>query len=387
MSGPRSAVVVSGVLALFLAVSGCTAESPSQRVLPSATGPAATPRPTPAITDVWEPGSLAFGPDGTLYTTDCVRGHVFAIDPDGAVSVFAGNGESSTSGSLPTDDVPAVDSPVHCPAGIGFDSNGNLLVVDHASNRIRSIDVTGIIHTIVGGGPPGTSSNDGDLAGDGGPAIEATLQEPVGIAFDEEGNLYFADRDNHAVRKVGLDGIITTVAGTGDPGFSGDGGLATDAQLERPQDVAVDAAGNLYIADAVNNRIRMVDTAGIITTFAGSGAGSGPDVDPCRSGLATDAIVPDPVEVVIGPPGAVYFSSDDGQAVCRVEGQSIERIAGTGQRGFSGDGGPAVDAEFDLPGGLIFDIDGNLFISDSGNHRIRKVDTAGIITTHAGPQD
>jgi len=383
MSRRRSTLIASGLLGLVIVASGCGTES----VSPSPTGPAATSHPTPAITDVWEPGSLAFDAAGTLYTTDCVRGHVFAIDASGAVSVFAGNGESSSSGAPPKDGVAATESPIHCPAGIGFDSNGNLLVVDHASNRIRSIAADGIIQTIVGGGPPGTSSNDGDLAGDGGPALEATLQEPVGIAFDAEGNLYFADRDNHAVRRVDLDGLITTVAGTGDPGFSGDGGLATEAQLERPQDVAVDADGNLYIADGVNNRIRMVDVAGIITTFAGSGAGGGPSVDPCRSGPATDATVPNPVEVVIGPSGAVYFSSDDGQVVCRVEGQSIASVAGTGDSGFAGDGGAAVDAEFQLPGGLIFDSDGNLFISDSGNHRIRVVSLDGIITTYAGPRE
>jgi sugar lactone lactonase YvrE len=339
-----------------------------------------TPQPTPLITKVWEPGSLAVGSDGTLYATDCTRGRIFAIDPEGVVSIFAGAGHSSTSGAIPVEGMLATEADIHCPAGIGFDAAGNLIIVEHASNRIRSIGADGTINTIVGGGPPGTSTDDGDLAGDGGPALEATLQEPVGIAFDAAGNLYFADRDNHAVRKVDASGIILTVAGTGEPGYSGDGGPAVAAQLERPQDVAVDEGGNLYITDSVNNRIRRVDIAGTITTFAGTGE-SGYSGD---GGPATDAMLANPVEVVIARSGEVYFSSDDNHAVRKVDANGIiSTVAGTGEPGFAGDGGPATEAQLQFPSGIVFDGAGNLYIGDSTNHRIRAVTPEGVISSYA----
>lgn len=378
-NGKRTAGKLAGAVLTMLAVAGCAAPS---SVEPSATS--ATPRPTPVLTDVWEPGSLALGPDGTLYTTDCVRGHVYAVSEAGVVSVFAGSGVSTTSGGIPEEGIPAAEADIHCPAGIGFDATGNLVVVDHASNRIRVIDQDGLIRTVAGGGPPGTSSDDGDLAGDGGPALDATLQEPVGIAMDLEGNLFFADRDNHAVRRIGLDGMITTVAGTGTPGYSGDGGPAVSAQLERPQDVAVDADGNVYITDAVNNRIRRVDASGTITTVAGTGeAGYSGD-----GGPAVDAMLANPVEIIIGPGGDIYFSSDDNHAIRRVDASGIiTTVAGTGDSGYSGDGGPANAAELRYPSGILLDLEGNLYIGDSGNHRIRVVTADGVISTLVPRQD
>jgi serine/threonine-protein kinase len=362
---------------VVLVLGACTASTAST-VSPSTSS--AAPTPSPALTDRWEPGSLAVGPDGTLYATDCVLGRVFAIDADGTVTVFAGTGVSTTAGAVPEDGIDAREADIHCPAGIGFDGNGGLVVVDHASNRIRVIAVDGTITTIAGGGPPGTSVDDGDLAGDGGPALDATLQEPVGIAFDAAGTLYFADRDNHAVRRIGTDGSITTVAGTGEPGFSGDGGPATAAQLERPQDVAVASDGTLYITDAVNNRIRRVTPDGVISTVAGTGeprfSGDG--------GPATEAGVANPVEIVIALDGSVVFSSDDNHAVRRIGVDGIiTTIAGDGAPGDRGDGGPAAAARLQFPSGLLFDAAGNLYIADSGNRRIRVVSVDGVISTFA----
>jgi sugar lactone lactonase YvrE len=309
-----------------------------------------------------------------------VLGRVFGIDANGAVTIFAGTGVSTTAGGTPVEGISALEADIHCPAGIGFDASGGLVVVDHASNRIRRVATDGTISTIVGAGPAGTGVDDGDLAGDGGPALLATLQEPVGIGFAADGTLYFADRDNHAVRRVNADGTISTVAGTGDPGFAGDGGPATGAQLERPQDVAVAPDGALYITDALNNRIRRVGTDGIITTVAGTGeAGYAGD-----GGPAVDAQLANPVEIAIGPDGSVVFSSDDNHAVRRIGADGIiSTLAGTGIPGLSGDGGPAAEAQLRYPSGIAFDADGTLYIGDSGNHRIRIVDLGGVISSYA----
>jgi serine/threonine-protein kinase len=158
-----------------------------------------------------------------------------------------------------------------CPAALVFDAQGRLLVVAHADNRILAIQKDGHVVTVAGHGPPGTATDDGDLGGDGGPAREATLQEPVEMAFDSGGDLYFSDRDNHAVRRIDTHGIITTVAGTGDPGYRGDGGPATKARIERPQGLVVTADGTLYFSDGDNAYVRRVDPAGTITTIAGKG--------------------------------------------------------------------------------------------------------------------
>jgi sugar lactone lactonase YvrE len=279
--------------------------------------------------------------------------------------------------------VPALEADIHCAADAAADPEGNLLVVDHANNRIRSIGADGHIKTIIGNGPIGTGSDDGNLAGDGGPASAATLQEPWSITFSPVGILYIADRDNHAIRTVDTAGTIATVAGTGDRGYSGDGGLAIEAKMSRPQGVALDSAGNLYFTDSDNHRIRRVDSQGIITTVVGTGepgiSGDG--------GPATEAQIIDPNGIAFDAQGNLYFVDDVASVVRRVDTDGIiTTVAGTGKAGFSGDGGPAPGAALSSPSDIAIDSDGTLYIADSGNHRIRVVGPDGrIATLSTGP--
>jgi sugar lactone lactonase YvrE len=239
----------------------------------------------------------------------------------------------------------------------------------------------GIITTVAGTGTAGFS-------GDGGAATSAMLTYPFEVAIDSSGNLYIADSDNQRIRKVSAaTGIITTVAGSGAQGYSGDGGAATSAMLNWPYGVAVDSSGNLYIADWGNQRIRKVNAAtGIITTVAGAGStgvyGFGGD-----GGAATSAAIGLPIRVTLDPSGNLYFTSYSIQTIRKVNGATgiITTVAGNGTSGFSGDGGAATNAMLNGPNGVAVDPLGNLYISDGANSRIRKVDgAAGIITTVAG---
>ncbi len=340
--------------------------------------PSASLAPSAEATSSWEPTGLGFDRDGNLVATDCVGGLVYRIGADGRATVIAGTGVSTPFGGLSGESVPALEADIHCPADATADPAGNLLVVDHANNRIRAIGFDELIDTVIGSGPIGTGSDDGNLAGDGGPALEATLQEPWSLAFGADGLLYFADRDNHAVRTVDSAGIIATIAGTGDRGFGGDGGLAIEAQMSRPQGIAVDAAGNLYIADSDNHVIRRVDTHGIITTFAGTGdTGNSGD-----GGPATEAQLIDPNGVAIDAEGNLYVADDIAMVVRRIGLNGIiSTVAGTGTAGFSGDGGPGAAAALSSPIDLAFDADGDLYIADSGNHRIRVLHPDGSIET------
>lgn len=326
----------------------------------------------------WEPTGLGFDRDGKLVVTDCLGGHVYRVGSDGRATVIAGTGVSTVSGGLSGEGVPALAADIHCPADATADADGNLLVVDHANNRIRLIGADGLINTIIGSGPIGTASDDGNLAGDGGPSLAATLQEPWCLTFGADGLLYFADRDNHAIRTVDGAGIISTIAGVGDRGFSGDGGLAIKAKLSRPQGLAVDDDGNVYFADSDNHVIRRVDSQGIITTFAGTGE-AGNDGN---GGPATGAKINDPNGVALDAEGNLYFADDVAMVVRRVglDG-TISIVAGIGSAGFSGDGGPGAAAALSSPSDIAFDADGNLYIADSGNHRIRVLRPDGGIDT------
>ena len=220
------------------------------------------------------------------------------------------------------------------------------------------------------------------FAGDGGPAIGARLSSTRGVCVDGAGNLYVADKDNHRVRMVDRFGVITTVAGNGEKGFSGNGGLATDASLDLPEGVFVDASGSLYIADTGNSQIRKVDAVGVITTVAGSGevgfSGDG--------GPGTDASLSRPTAVFVDASGDLYISDSENNRVRKLDRETgtIETVAGDGFNEFSGDGGPATSTSLSSPQGIFGDPKGNLYIADMVNNRIRKVDRAGTITTVAG---
>ncbi|HXD92981.1 MAG TPA: hypothetical protein VNX01_07180, partial [Bacteroidia bacterium] len=233
-----------------------------------------------------------------------------------------------------------------------------------------------VITTVVGTGVAGYS-------GDGGQATAALLYNPTNVVSDAAGNLYIADWSNNVVRKVNPSGIISTYAGNASAGFSGDGGPATAAQLFQPEGVALDASGNLYIADRVNNVIRMVNTAGIISTIAGTphSAGNGGD-----GGPATSAQLVGPTSVAVDVFGNIIIGDADNNTVRRISTAGIiSTIAGTGTQGYAGDGGQATAAFLNQPYGVGADMAGNVYIADFGNAVIRKVNySSGVISTIAG---
>jgi trimeric autotransporter adhesin len=233
-----------------------------------------------------------------------------AVIPGGVISTVAGNGTAGYSG----DGGPATSAQLNAPIGVAVNKAGNLFITDHRNNRVRKVTPAGVIRTVVGSGTKGFS-------GDGGPAASAMIS-PYGVATDMAGNLYITDLGSKRVRKVTPGGVISTVAGNGNQGFSGDGGPATSAQLLGPQGVAVDTSGNVFFADGP--RIRKVTLGGVIST-----------------------------------------------------------VAGNGNRGYRGDGGSASSAELAYPSGVALDTAGNLFIADWDNNRVRKVTSAEVIS-HSG---
>ncbi|HEX9758433.1 MAG TPA: S8 family serine peptidase [Nitrospiria bacterium] len=268
-------------------------------------------------------------------------------------------------------------APLAClrqPEGVAMDYEGNVYIADSRNHRIRKVDTDGTITTYAGNGNRGYS-------GDGGPADLARLRFPSGVAVDIAGNLYIADTGNHRIRKVDTEGIISTIAGTGSGGFNGDGGPATSARLDEPNDVFVDGSGNVYIADTGNQRIRRVDSSGTISTIAGIGnrgfSGDG--------GPATNARLNNPRGVSLDSLGNLYIADSNNDRIRIVSSSGIiDTYAGTGNSGFSGDGGPAILAQLHQPRGVASLISGEILIGDRQNNRIRLVDLSGNISTVAG---
>lgn len=287
-------------------------------------------------------------------------GSLAVLDP-GRIDTVAGDSEWFYEG----DGVLATTASIHEPAGIFVDPAGNLYLSDTENYRIRRVDAqTQMIETIAGTGNPGYS-------GDGGPATLAAITTPAGLAMDGAGNIYFADSGNQIVRRVDVDGTITTVAGVPQTqGYSGDGGSATAAKLSLPEGVALDAAGDLYIADTGNSVIRKVDaTTNAITTVAGVPKSPGFNGD----GSATTSQLNSPWTVTVGPDNSLYIADTYNNRIRRVSGGMVSTIAGDGAQGFGGDSGPAGSAELNLPIGVTLDPAGDLYIADSGNDRVRKV--------------
>jgi sugar lactone lactonase YvrE len=287
------------------------------------------------------------------------------------VTTIAGKGTSGDSG----DGGLAINAEFNYPGVVRIDSAGNIYVVDISNNAIRKIDLSGIITTIVGGGTLGYS-------GDGGPAVSAKVNGPHDVAFDKAGNLYFPDMGNNVIRKINTSGIISTVAGTGTAGFFGDGGPATSAQLDLPYAIYIDDLGNLFVSDLSNLRVRKINASGIISTVAGNGsAGFGGDGGPATSAeFSFNA----PDYISVDHAGNIYIGDPSNGRVRKVNASgTITSIAGNGSGVNSGDGGAATSAGIGGPTDAIMDAYGNLFISD-GHASIRMVNTAGIITTIAG---
>jgi sugar lactone lactonase YvrE len=327
-------------------------------------------------------GSLAVAVDegGNLVVADSANHVVLRIDARTGLRTFlAGTGAAGFSG----DGGAAASAQLNAPAAVAVDARGNLYIADRNNHRIRLVAAgSGAITTVAGTGAAGFS-------GDGGAAASAQLNAPAAVAVDADGNLYIVDQGNNRLRVVVAGtGRITTVAGTGAAGFSGDGGAAASAQLNAPAAVAVDARGNLYIADRNNHRIRLVAAgSGTITTVAGTGtAGFSGD-----GTAAASAHFNAPSAVVVDASGNVFVAEGGNHRVARIDARTglLATVAGTGTAGFSGDGGAAASAQLNAPGALVIDVKGNLFIADQGNSRIRVVAhaTAGTRATITAPAD
>jgi uncharacterized protein (TIGR03437 family) len=303
-------------------------------------------------------------------------------DPNQVVVTLAGTGALDNTG----DGGPGTAATLNQPRGVAVDSKGNILVADTQNHRVRRIAPNGVITAFAGTGLLGSG-------GDGGPAVEATLSFPNVVLVDKDDNVYISDQFASRIRKITPDGKISTIAGTGagdvtgfSGGYNGDGGPATQTLLNQQVGLALDKDGNLFIADRLNFRIRRMDArTGVITTVAGNGLlGNGGD-----GGPATQAELNLPTGVAVDAAGNVYIADTGNQRIRRVSAADgkISTIAGTGVAGFSGDGGPAASALVNLvyPATLTIDGAGDLYFADRGNHRIRKIAlNTGVITTVAG---
>ena len=316
------------------------------------------------------PHGIYVSSTGETYIDDDGFQSIRKVDATGVITRIAGTGVGGFGG----DGGPATAAVIDHPFDIIFDAAGNILFADNFNNRIRKISTSGIITTIAGTGV-------GSYSGDGGAAISATFNKTAGIAIDAAGNIYVADQHNHRIRKINTSGIITTIVGTGFAAFSGDGGPGTAAALSYPNFLVFDNSGNLIITDNGNHRIRKLDMiTGIITTVAGNGSTtySGDGMAATASSLYY------PGGVVFDPAGNMYIADNIHARVRKVNTSGIiSTVAGTGTAGFGGDGGPATSALLHTTVDVALDAAGNLYISDLDNHRVRKVSTIAVSTNHA----
>ena len=315
-----------------------------------------------------------------LVLTACAPGGEVAA-PEGvtnsakAVHTLAGTGVSGSTG----DGGPGGQAQLGNPFGVVIGPDGALYVGEVDTHRVRRLDMkTNVISTVAGSGRKGYS-------GDGGPALEADLNEPYEVRFAANGDMYFVEMRNHVVRKVdAASGAVTTVAGTGEAGYSGDGGPAVEARLHEPHSIELDGMGSLYIADIKNHRVRRVDLAsGLISTFAGTGE-QAPTPD---GALLEGAPLNGPRAIAFDPEGDMLIALREGNAVYRVElrAGTLRHVAGTGERGYAGDGGSAKQALLSGPKGISVDVEGNVYIADTESHTIRRIDSkSGVIETVVG---
>ena len=310
------------------------------------------------------PAGLTTDAAGNIFIADTSNNRIRKVDASGIITTVAGKNSSGFAG----DGLTATNATLSTPAGIVLDSHGNMFIADSLNNRVRKVDAGGIIQTLAG-------TNTSGFAGDGGAATNSKLNTARAVAFDNSGNLYIADTFNSRIRRVNTNGIITTTAGTNNAGFSGDGGVATIASLNFPYGVIMDGQGNLYIADTRNNRIRKMGTNGIISTVAGKGpVYPSPGSYSGDGGYATNAFLNNPHSVATDPLGNIFIADAGNNRIRKVDTSGIiTTVAGKSSQGFSGDGGTATNASLSDPEGVAFDPVGNLLIADTSNQRIRKV--------------
>ncbi|HEY1205589.1 MAG: NHL repeat-containing protein [Bryobacteraceae bacterium] len=324
-----------------------------------------------ANAQLWSPWGLATDTTGDVFIADHYNYRLREIAADGTISTLAGNGADDYRG----DGGPATSSQLVLPKAVAVDTSGNLYIADTFGNTVREVTPNGTIKTVAGTGLSG-------YAGDNGLATAALLKLPQGVVVDSSGNVYIADTGNQVVREVTIaTGDIATFAGNGTLSYSGDGGAPTSAELASPCGLALDSAGNLYIADLANNVIREVSQA-IIATVAGAyNAGYYGD-----GSVATSALLNSPTGEAVDAAGNLYIADSYNHVIRKVDSSgNISTVAGNNTAGYSGDGAAATSAQLFLPTGVAVDSSGNLFIADSGNNVIREVNVAaGTITTVGG---
>jgi len=356
------------------------------------------------------PQTVAFDAAGNVYIADSfdnrirvvntqnipitVFGLKTPIQPGNIATVAGSVNVPSNQCTNPTsacgDDGPATSAFLYFPEGVAFDSAGNMYIADTRDNRIRMVNPSGIISAVVGMGSPCLSPAKIPACGDTGPALNAKLHMPTGVVLDASNNIYIADSQDFRVRKV-TSGTINTIAGNGVQGYSGDGGAATSAEVNLPNNLFLDSSGNLLIADMGNQVVRQVTPAGIISTIAGGGSGG-------DGGTATSAFLANPFNVAEDNAGNLYIADTANNRIRAINTQTaqitvygvtinpgfVATVAGNGRVGVVGDGGPAINATLNGPTGVAIDTTGNLYIADAGNLVIRQVNSTGTITRYAG---
>jgi sugar lactone lactonase YvrE/uncharacterized protein YjdB len=317
------------------------------------------------------PKSVIVDVSGNVYI---ISGHtVRMVDNTGTITTVAG---SASSFGYWGDGGDATLAGLYSPTGLAMDNVGNLYIADQENHRIRKVNTSGIISTVAGNGFAG-------FFGDGTPATTARLNFPYGVAVDASGNLYISDRSNERIRKVNTSGIISSIAGNGFPGFSGDGGPATLAQFQEPSGIALDASGNIYVADHDNARIRKISTSGTISTVAGTSS-TGYSGDGVPAVTAALSLI---YGVTVDASGSIFIPDYANFRVRKITSGTISTIAGTGTAGASGDGTPATAAQIDLTYAVAKDASGNIYIADGGNNKIRKIcpGTLPVVSAITGP--
>lgn len=309
-------------------------------------------------TDLYLPSAVQVGPSGSPYIADFNNQRIRRLTEDGSIETVVGDGRHDPA-ALGN---PAIESPLENPVDLDFDREGRLVFVSLHDPRVLMVDHEGILHNLAGIGEYGDS-------GDGGAALAARFMELTGIVIDTDGTIYLADGLASRVRAIAPGGAIAAVAGTGDYGYSGDGGPAVEAAVDYPSALALDAEGRLLIADSANHAVRRIEPDGTIVTIAGTGTrGFGGD-----GGPASAATLNAPEGLAVDSAGAIYVSDSRNHRIRRIDPDgTILTIAGTGESAWSGDGGPAVAAAFFTPARLSCD-DDLLYVADQNNERVRVI--------------